>query len=792
MLRLRTNFPYRAPYICTMHKAILSVLFCLGYTVWLVAQVDTTLLLQPERLDERHIRSRHRVEHPQEALSATHYLEDVQRVPHTIWIMSRAEIQSYGLTTLAEVLRYAPGVRTSQPGSALEGDLFQMRGLSGNRYVKILINDIPIKPSVAPGLPLGANLPIRQAERIEVYYGAASTLYGDEACAGVVNIILRETERPVFAQANVSFGNLGYSNLDITCGGKLGRDEHVFRFSLYGSNTYRSSTPIYRDTATLYSAHNYPLLNLPSNFYTENANFQNRVTNPPLPHNSRLIGLNLSWRGWHLLAQQMARTDATVLGLNPTAIAYQLPADRLSDMVETYALRYQTRYAARWTWRHTLSLLRYQVENTSSGAFVFNNFGAALYRYQAQSVTSDSLLARIRRSIISNFVGGTRYGTAKGADVRWESLVQWNVRRGWSLQGGLQAHYQTGTPYQPYYGSPTSISVGGRDNPVPAAAPFSTPVYDDQSIWAFAQMDGTWKRFRLLAGAAMQTATSAFGPILVPKAALLYTLDSARALRVAASTGFRRPNAFTAAHTYLLSGNEVIPLAGYAIFPTERTTHYEVGYRSLRKHNRLEALGFFQQVNYLLHNGQFHTLSDGSSLYGFANAPALARQQWGGQIWWSTGTTKDFKINKEVQENVNIEGDVYLQYTDGVEWLPSGERIPYLREQPRWITQVRGFAKFKSVVLCLASIRQTGFTNKTNAWQTDWNRFVPTAQGKPFRTWDVMVRWYLSNNFLVYAQAINIFNRSFAGLDATGTTDDLLYNQQMGRQWRFGVHYSMD
>ena len=37
-----------------------------------------------------------------------------------------------------------------------------------------------------------------------------------------------------------------------------------------------------------------------------------------------------------------------------------------------------------------------------------------------------------------------------------------------------------------------------------------------------------------------------------------------------------------------------------------------------------------------------------------------------------------------------------------------------------------------------------------------------------------------------------MFNKRYAGLDATGTPDDLLYNPQPGRQIRLGVNYNMN
>ena len=128
----------------------------------LLAQPDSSsLLLLPERLDERHIQDQRRSIPKRKAISATRSLEEVNAIPFTVWVVTADDILRNGFITLGDVLRSAPGVRVSQPGNALEGETFMLRGLSGNQYVKVLINDVPINPTVAPGMPIGYQLPIR-------------------------------------------------------------------------------------------------------------------------------------------------------------------------------------------------------------------------------------------------------------------------------------------------------------------------------------------------------------------------------------------------------------------------------------------------------------------------------------------------------------------------------------------------------------------------------------------------------------------------------------------------------
>ncbi|MFN5238810.1 MAG: TonB-dependent receptor, partial [Bacteroidota bacterium] len=200
------------------------------------AQEENALRLTPERLNENDVMNIDLSRNETVVISATRSPEKANEQPFSVWVITAEEILQNGFVTLGDVLRAAPGIRVSQPGNALEGETFMVRGVSGNQYMKILINDVPIKAAVAPGMSIGAQLPVRQAKRIEVVYGPSGPTYGEEACAGVINIILKETERPVYTQADLSFGRFNYNSLDLMFGGKLGRDRNIFRYSIYGSS----------------------------------------------------------------------------------------------------------------------------------------------------------------------------------------------------------------------------------------------------------------------------------------------------------------------------------------------------------------------------------------------------------------------------------------------------------------------------------------------------------------------------------------------------------------------------
>ena len=94
------------------------------------AQSDSTLLLAPERLSERDILFRDLSKEEIKVISDTRSPEAISNQPFSVWVITGEDILRNGFVTLADVLKAAPGIRVSQPGNAMEGETFLMRGLS--------------------------------------------------------------------------------------------------------------------------------------------------------------------------------------------------------------------------------------------------------------------------------------------------------------------------------------------------------------------------------------------------------------------------------------------------------------------------------------------------------------------------------------------------------------------------------------------------------------------------------------------------------------------------------------
>ncbi len=109
-----------------------------------------------------------------------------------ITVISQEDIRRSGLTSLAELLRLAPGVQVGQIDASTSA--VGIRGFGGrysNKLLVLLDGRAAYTPAFGGVLWDTLDTPLEDIERIEVIRGSGGTLWGANATNGVVNIITR-------------------------------------------------------------------------------------------------------------------------------------------------------------------------------------------------------------------------------------------------------------------------------------------------------------------------------------------------------------------------------------------------------------------------------------------------------------------------------------------------------------------------------------------------------------------------------------------------------------------------
>lgn len=151
--------------------------------------------------------------------------------PTPLNVVGEQEIRFSGYTNLVDSLENAPQLVNSLNAQSSGGFLFvggqsraDLRGLGTNRTL-VLVDGRRHVPGAVDSPAVDLNLiPVSMIERTEIITGGASAVYGSEAVAGVVNIILRKNfEGAEFdAQTGISEEGDGEEhNLATTLGGKF-------------------------------------------------------------------------------------------------------------------------------------------------------------------------------------------------------------------------------------------------------------------------------------------------------------------------------------------------------------------------------------------------------------------------------------------------------------------------------------------------------------------------------------------------------------------------------------------
>src|SRR5438093_2564311 len=139
--------------------------------------------------------------------------------PASVTVLTRDDIQHSASQTVDDILRQVPGFSLFRRSSSLvthptsQGVSLRGIGPSGASRALVLLDGVPINDPFG-GWVYWDKIPLQAIEQIEVVRGGGSSVWGNYALSGVINII---TKRPTERQALLegSYGNHNTTNLDL-------------------------------------------------------------------------------------------------------------------------------------------------------------------------------------------------------------------------------------------------------------------------------------------------------------------------------------------------------------------------------------------------------------------------------------------------------------------------------------------------------------------------------------------------------------------------------------------------
>jgi outer membrane cobalamin receptor len=730
-----------------------------------------------------------------EVVSASRTNKDIEKLPMEIYVVMHEDIINNNCYSLVDVLKIVPGIKFSQPGSGQMGEEFYIRGFTGNQYTKILINGISVKPTVVSGMPIGRQLPIRQAERIEIILGSTAAVYGANAVSGVINIILKEAAQGAFVRGDVSLGEKGYNYVNFMIGGKAGKNNNILKYSFYGSKDEFPNMNIALGHENAYN----PLLFFESpnnsvmlggtmynmNEITPNLLQQHNITTDEfinehympyyegdltqplvteLGSSSHQLGLNLNYRGLRIEYSKMYRKTHSSIGQSPLLLKFNDPNTYWGEAISRTLIGYETQLGDKLSSSTTMSLLSYQMDN--------------------------------RSSISTTFIAEKKYRFSASNDYRVEQFFTWGLSKSIEIVSGIEYVFSENIPITNFLDQPFTVRDIGlfrRENipSDPILGRFGYNVVSFNNFSVFGQAYYMKQNSTFVLGGRYDL-NSLYGNSLSPRIGLLRKITERLKIYSSLGFGYKAPPTSLIYESLAYILPETIDSVNYLIIPNknlhpERFIEFDIGFR--RKFFdkwHISLLMFYNEINNLILN-QNRSVAEFNLYQASAwNDSVIYRSNFKQAVSRVYGVQGVVKINDIIEEwNLDLEGSAVFSERN--------THLPHLRTISNWFLNFESAPKhFGKVKLSMEPVKNL-YIGINSSWYSTWFRNIIHVQDVDgYFSMDFHTNYHLNSNLRIYIDMINLFDRKYygSGTGLMGTNNTL--NPQYRRNIRIGLTYKLN
>jgi iron complex outermembrane receptor protein len=166
----------------------------------------------------------------------------LKEAPANITVITSEEMEQKGVATLIDVFKEEPGVSTKSFTGTIKQSNIDIRGYgeAAPQNVLFLIDGRRVNNVDMSGADL-AQIPVGMIEKVEIYRGSASVMFGDNASAGAVNIILKKGEGAPKVTAKTLGGSYNTFAPSLSVAGGDKKLSYFLLTSSYDTDGYREN-----------------------------------------------------------------------------------------------------------------------------------------------------------------------------------------------------------------------------------------------------------------------------------------------------------------------------------------------------------------------------------------------------------------------------------------------------------------------------------------------------------------------------------------------------------------------
>ena len=155
--------------------------------------------------------------------------------------ISSEDIERAGSSSLPELLQRQPGIEISNLGGPGKVSTIGIRGTSSTHTV-ILVDGIRLSAATT-GFSAIEHIPLSQIEKIEILRGPASSLYGQDAIGGVIQIFTKKGVDGFKPYVGIGYGSYNTSNFQSGIRGGNNQTTYAINFSAMNTDGFSAFIP---------------------------------------------------------------------------------------------------------------------------------------------------------------------------------------------------------------------------------------------------------------------------------------------------------------------------------------------------------------------------------------------------------------------------------------------------------------------------------------------------------------------------------------------------------------------
>jgi vitamin B12 transporter len=155
--------------------------------------------------------------------------------------ISSEDIERAGSSSLPELLQRQPGIEISNLGGAGKVSTLSLRGTSSTHSI-VLIDGIRVGAATS-GFSAIEHIPLSQIEKIEILRGPASSLYGQDAIGGVIQIFTKKGVDGFKPYIGLGYGSYNTSNFQSGVRGGNNQTTYAINFSAINTDGFSTFIP---------------------------------------------------------------------------------------------------------------------------------------------------------------------------------------------------------------------------------------------------------------------------------------------------------------------------------------------------------------------------------------------------------------------------------------------------------------------------------------------------------------------------------------------------------------------